>query len=156
MKNKYFLLASRVIVGAFFAWAGALKVLHPLGFADDIMAYGVFPKGLAFVAALTLPWGEVVCGVLLLIGLFRRAAALVISALLAAFIILVIVTMARGVDLVCGCLGALSGKVGWKLLAQDIVLSILALTVLGSRSTTLSLDGKRSLRGAGDKLRPPL
>jgi uncharacterized membrane protein YphA (DoxX/SURF4 family) len=150
MKNKYFLLACRVIVGAFFIWAGALKVFHPLGFAGDIMAYGIFPRGLALIAALTLPWIEVVCGALLLISFFRRAAALVISALLAAFILLVIITMARGVDLVCGCLGALSGKVGWKLLAQDIVLLILALTVLGSRAMELSLDGKRSLRGAGD------
>jgi uncharacterized membrane protein YphA (DoxX/SURF4 family) len=150
MKNKHFLLGFRLIVGAFFVWAGALKVFHPLGFADDIMAYGLFPRGLALIAALTLPWVEVVCGALLLIGLFRRAAALVIAALLVAFIILVVITMARGLDLVCGCLGALSGKVGWKLLAQDIVLLFLALTVLGSRSTALSLDGKRSLRGAGD------
>lgn len=145
-----------MIVGAFFIWAGAIKVFHPLAFADDIMAYGLFPQGLALVAALTLPWVEVSCGVLILVGLCRRAAALVISALLAAFIILVVVTMARGVDLVCGCLGALSGKVGWKLAAQDIVLLFLSLIVLGSRSAELSLDGKLRRHAAEARLQPPL
>jgi len=154
IKNRNFLLAFRVIVGAFFVWSGGLKVLHPLVFADNILAYGVFPMGLAFIAALTLPWVEVVCGILLLIGLFRRAAALVISALLVAFIILVIVTMARGVDTVCGCLGALSGKVGWKLLTQDVVLLCLALNTLISPKSFLALDAvHKNLRGtrqAGD------
>ncbi len=147
IRNKYLLLAFRLIVGAFFVWAGALKVIHPLAFAQDILDYHVFPASLAFFLGLTLPWVELICGFLLMLGLFRRASVLIISALLYSFIVLVVFTMARGLDLICGCLGPLSGKVGWQLLGQDIVLLALSLVLFLSPSAELSLDGK---------LRPPV
>jgi uncharacterized membrane protein YphA (DoxX/SURF4 family) len=150
IRNKYVLLAFRLVVGAFFVWAGALKVIHPLAFVQDILDYRVFSQAVAFFLGLTMPWVELVSGLLLMLGLYRRASALIISALLASFIILIVVTMARGLDLICGCLGPLSGKVGWKLVGQDVLLLLFSLIVFFSRSAELSLDGKLGLRGAGD------
>ena len=149
IRNKYVLLAFRLIVGAFFVWAGALKVIHPLAFAQDILDYHVFPASLAFFLGLTLPWVELIFGFLLMLGLFRRASAFIISALLFSFIVLVIFTLARGLDLVCGCLGPLSGKVGWQLLGQDIILLLFSVIAFFSRSAELSLDGivRRSGKG---------
>ena len=149
IRNKYVLLAFRLIVGAFFVWAGALKVIHPLAFAQDILEYHVFPASLAFFLGLALPWVELICGLLLILGLYRRASALIILGLLFSFIVLIVFTMARGIDLVCGCLGPLSGKVGWTLLGQDIILLFFSLIVLFSRSAELSLDGKLGRSGEG-------
>jgi uncharacterized membrane protein YphA (DoxX/SURF4 family) len=99
---------------------------------------------MCFLVGLTLPWVELAAGLLLVLGLFRRAAALVAAVMLAGFILLVAVTMVRGLDLSCGCFGSLSGKVGWTLLIQDILLLVMAASVLLSSDPRLSLDGLRS------------
>jgi len=143
-RNKYLLLAFRLVVGGVFIWSGMLKVLDPLGFAQNVEAYELFPRWMCLLVAVTLPFVEVVTGLLLVLGLFRRAAALIACGLLSGFIILVAVTMVRGLDLSCGCFGSFSGKVGWPLLVQDIVLLFMALYVFLSRNTFLSLDHLRS------------
>jgi putative oxidoreductase len=143
VKNKYALLAFRLIVGGVFIWSGALKILHPLDFAQNIAAYELFPKWICLLVGLALPWVEEVTGLLLVLGLFRRGAALVASGMLAAFILLVSVTMIRGLSLTCGCFGSFSGKVGWTLLVQDVVLLFLALNVVISSLSFLALDRQK-------------
>src|SRR5207249_4362814 len=54
------------------------------------------------------PWVEVIAGVLLLLGVWTRAAATVLSGLLIVFIILIVQAIGRGLDLECGCFGKLS------------------------------------------------
>ena len=149
IKNRYILFAFRLVVGGVFIWSGMLKILHPLGFAQNVAAYELFPKWMVILVAVSLPWVEATVGLLLVVGLFRRAAALVACGMLTAFILLVSVTMVRGLSLTCGCFGSLSGKVGWTLLGQDIVLLLFSLIVLFSRSTELSLDGKLARSGEG-------
>jgi len=144
IKNRYVLLAFRLVLGGVFIWSGTLKVLHPLEFAQNVAAYKLFPQWMCFLAGMALPWVELAAGLLLVLGLFRRAAALVAAGLLAGFIILVAVTMLRGLDLSCGCFGSFSGKVGWALLVQDIVLLALAVSVFLSSDPRLSLDRLRS------------
>ena len=144
IKNRIARLVFRLIVGGVFIWSGTLKVLHPLEFAQNVAAYELFPQWMCFLAGLTLPWVELAAGLLLVLGLFRRAAALVAAGMLAGFILLVAVTMVRGLDLSCGCFGSLSGKVGWTLLVQDILLLVMAASVLLSSDPRLSLDGLRS------------
>ncbi len=134
------LFAFRLIVGGVFIWSGMLKILHPLDFAQNVAAYELFPQWMSLLAGLALPWVEAVAGLLLVLGLFRRGAALVAAGLLLSFIVLVAVTMVRGLSLTCGCFGSFSGKVGWTLLVQDVMLLILSLNVLTSRSIWLALD----------------
>lgn len=139
--NRWVLLAFRAAVGGVFFWAGMLKVLDPLAFARGIEAYRVFPRPAAFFLALTLPYIEVACGALLVLGLLRRPAALTASAFLAGFVVLVAATMARGLDVSCGCFGSFSGKADLRLLVQDVVLLALSVLILFSRRDPLSLDG---------------
>ncbi len=140
VRNRYILFAFRLIVGGVFIWSGILKAIHPLDFAQNVSAYKVFPGWMSLAIAACLPWVETAAGVLLVGGLFRRGAALVTSGMLAGFIILVAGTMARGLDLTCGCFGSLSGRVGWPLLVQDIVLLYLSLNLLLSSRSFAELD----------------
>src|SRR4030042_7190890 len=96
IRNRWLLLLLRVIVGGVFIWAGALKIVDPLDFAQSIKNYQVVPHSLAFLAAVVLPWVEVLSGAFLIIGLYRRSSALIISLRLAGVIALVALALARG------------------------------------------------------------
>ncbi len=129
IRNRWLLLLFRLVVGAVFIWAGVLKVVDPLGFAESIMNYQVFPRGLAFIVALVLPWVEVIAGGLLIVGLFRRSSALLISLMLIGFIGLVALALARGIDTSCGCFGSLSRRADLSLILVDVGLLYLVLCV---------------------------
>lgn len=118
--NRYLLFLFRLIVGGVFIWAGALKIADPLGFAQNIDNYRIFPHFMSFFLALTLPWVEVVAGAMLILGIWRRPNSLVTSLMLAAFIVLVFSAVIRGIDTDCGCFGSLSGKADIKLMVMDI------------------------------------
>ena len=129
IRNKWVLLGSRLVVGGLFIWAGVLKIIDPLGFGQSIENYRFFPHGLAFIIAIILPWVEVLSGVFLIIGLFRRSSALIISVLLIGFIGLVAMAMLRGIDTTCGCFGSLSRKADLSLILMDTGMLFLALNV---------------------------
>jgi putative oxidoreductase len=58
----------------------------------------------------------------LIVGLFKKTSALLISSMLAFFIVLVAVTMIRGLDVECGCFDTFSHKADWKLILEDAVM----------------------------------
>jgi len=130
IRHKYLLLIFRLIVGGAFFAAGLLKVGDPIEFAQNIKNFRVVSYELSFLAALILPWIEILCGALLLTGILRRPSALLVSGLLVGFIVLVGVTMARGIDTDCGCFGSLSHKADWLLLVQDGILLFLSVNIL--------------------------
>lgn len=129
----------RIVVGGVFIWAGLLKILDTLEFAQSIANYRVFSRDLSFLIALVLPWFEVLCGILVILGIFRSASSLCLSGLLGAFLILITVTILRGLDVDCGCFGSIGRHVDYRLLLTDIVLLYMTLNIfvtsLRSRST---------------------
>ncbi len=138
IRNKWFLLASRLVVGAVFIWAGALKIGDPLDFALSIKNFQFFPHDLIFFIAVILPWLEVVSGGLLVIGIFKRSSAAILSLLLAGFIGLVAFALVRGIDTSCGCFGSLSRRADLSLILADAVLLFLSFNVFltGGRSAS--------------------
>jgi putative oxidoreductase len=129
IRNKYLLFAFRLIVGGLFIYAGILKIADPLGFAQDIKNYRLLPQEICFFTALILPWLEVLAGACLIAGLFKKTSALLISGMLAFFIVLVAVTMIRGLDVECGCFGTFSRKADWGLIVEDLIMLGMSLTV---------------------------
>ncbi len=129
IRDKYILIAFRLVVGGIFIWAGVSKIIDPLGFAQNIVNYRVFPEGISSFLALVLPWIEVICGAFLILGIFRSASALLLSCFLVVFLVLITVTLIRGIDIDCGCFGSLSGKVDYKLILMDSVLLFFSLNI---------------------------
>lgn len=119
----------RLAVGGIFIWAGLLKVVDPLDFAQDIANYRVFSRDLSFLIAIVLPWLEILCGVLVIIGVFRAPSSLLLSGLLSLFLILITATLIRGLDVDCGCFGSIGRHVDLRLLVTDIVLLYLTLNI---------------------------
>ena len=130
IKNKTLLILLRLVLGGLFIYAGAVKVLDPLGFAQNIRNYDLVGQSLSFIAAVVLPWLEILAGLALAAGVWKRASALIISGLLVFFIVLTLVTIARGLDVDCGCFGALSRKSGFGVILEDLGMLFMGLGLL--------------------------
>jgi len=130
IKNKTLLILLRLVLGGLFIYAGAVKVLDPLGFAQNIRNYDLVGQSLSFIAAVVLPWLEILAGLALAAGVWKRASALIISGLLVFFIVLTLVTIARGLDVDCGCFGALSRKSGFGVILEDLGMLFMGLCLL--------------------------
>ena len=130
VKNRTVLLVFRIVLGGLFVYAGAVKALAPLDFAQGIRNYQLVGQSLSFIAALVLPWLEILAGAFLIAGIWKRGAALVVSGLLVFFVALTIATMARGLDVDCGCFGAIDRKAGLGVILEDMALLYLGLCAL--------------------------
>lgn len=119
----------RLAAGAVFIWAGLLKVADPLEFAQDIANYHVFSRNLSFLIALVLPWLEILCGILVIVGIFRMSSSLLLSCLLSLFLVLIAVTLIRGLDVECGCFGSIGRHVDFRLLITDFILLYLTVNI---------------------------
>jgi putative oxidoreductase len=134
VRHKALLVVFRLVLGGLFVYAGVLKVVAPLEFAQDIRNYRLVGQSLSFLAAIVLPWLEILAGLFLIAGVWKRGAALVITGLLVFFIVLTLVTMIRGLDVDCGCFGAVSRRSGWGVVIEDLGMLYLGLCVLLSHS----------------------
>jgi putative oxidoreductase len=130
VRNRTVLLVFRIVLGGLFIYAGAVKIAAPLDFAQSVRNYRLAGQSLSFLAALILPWLEVLAGAFLVAGIWTRGAALVVSGLLVFFIALTVVTMLRGLDIDCGCFGAVDRKAGWSVILEDLGMLYLGLCVL--------------------------
>ena len=103
------LLALRILLAAVFIYAGAQKIGKPLLFADEIHAYGVIGYGPPiYVAAIVLPWLEILCGVSLVTGIMLRGSALLLLVLNAVFIAVIAVRSASIVRCDSACFRCVS------------------------------------------------
>jgi cobalt-zinc-cadmium efflux system protein len=105
------IIVGRVFLGLLFLYASIDKILHPGAFAEIVYNYHILPDGLIYVAAVVLPWSELVLGLFLVLDLWLLGAALVSSALLAVFLAAIAFNMGRGLDVSCGCFASATESV---------------------------------------------
>ena len=121
--NIYFTILCWIIA-AIFIYAGIGKIINPAKFAVDIDNYRMLPYVLVTITAIVLPWVEVLCGLLLIFGKWKKGAALILFSLSFIFLIAISSVLLRGLDISCGCF-AESGeaiRIGYKKLFENIVL----------------------------------
>lgn len=95
----------RRVVGAALFAAGALKLGGATAFAEAIANYRLLPAAANQILGVALPWWEISTGVLLLLGLWPRAASILAAGLFGAFFVATASALARGLDVACGCFG---------------------------------------------------
>jgi putative oxidoreductase len=98
----------RLLAGGIFLVAGVLKVLDPARFAADIDHFRLLKYFAVAPLALYLPWLEIICGLAVFAGAWRRSALGLLLALTIVFIAAIISAWMRGLDIRCGCFGAAS------------------------------------------------
>ena len=121
-KNLIARRALEIILGGLFFYAGLQKLLHPYEFAEAVMAYQLVPETLVGVVVAVLPWVEIAAGLCLAAGLKRRSCLLILSGLLAAFLVVILITLARGLKIDCGCGLFFQRQVGLMAIAEDLFL----------------------------------
>ena len=123
-------LVLRVVLAVLLLFHGMSKVIGGVGFVTGMLAKVGLPAGLGYLVYI----GEVVAPALILVGLFTRAAALI-----------VVVNMIVALLLVhTGQFFSLSDTGGWALELQGMYLgSAVALALLGA--------GRYSIGGAGGR-----
>jgi uncharacterized membrane protein YphA (DoxX/SURF4 family) len=125
-------LAFRIILGSLFLYAGIAKIVDPMGFALSIYNYKLLPDGLIHVAAILLPWLEVIVGGSLLLGIGAAGGALIATALFSIFAGALTINLIRGLDIACGCFStaASGGSISGFYLLRDLSLLLMSLQVL--------------------------
>jgi uncharacterized membrane protein YphA (DoxX/SURF4 family) len=93
---------ARLAVALLFIYTGYTKVLDPATFVKEVRTYTLMPLVLSNAAALILPWVEIIAGLSLITGVWRREARLLLAAMLVVFI----VAKAAGHQGDCGCVPA--------------------------------------------------
>jgi putative oxidoreductase len=111
-----------IVLGGLFFYAGLQKLLHPYEFAEAVMAYRLIPEILVGVVAAILPWVEIAAGLCLVVGLKRRSCLIILSGLLVGFLVIILVTMARGLKIDCGCGLFSQRQVGPAAIMEDLFL----------------------------------
>jgi ribA/ribD-fused uncharacterized protein len=135
--------------GAFF-YAGVQKRLEPYQFAEAILAYDLLPQTLVGLVAAVLPWVEIASGFFLALGYLleipgrllkmlglalgdklvggikRRSCLLLIILQLGLILVVLFITLARGLKIDCGCGLIWARKVGWGIITEDLLLLAVA------------------------------
>jgi uncharacterized membrane protein YphA (DoxX/SURF4 family) len=139
-------VVARLVVGGVWLAAGVSKIGDPEGSVRAVRAYQLVPDPLERTVGYALPLLEICLGVLLVIGLAQRLAAIASAVLLAGFIVGISAAWARGLQIECGCFGG-GGAAGddataaykWDI-ARDVGLLVLAGLLAWRPTSRLAVD----------------
>ncbi len=123
---------SRVLVGGLFIFSGVIKMNDPVGFAFKLEEYFgedvlnlPFLQPLALYLAVFLVILEVLLGVFLLLGVYKRFTLWSLAGMMAFFTFLTFYSAYFNKVTDCGCFGDAIPLTPWESFSKDVVLSIL-------------------------------
>lgn len=103
LTHPWLTVRTQIALGIFFIVAALPKIADPPSFAHMVYNYRLLPGPLVNLATLTMPWAELLMGVALICGIWRRTAAVLVGALLVVFIVAISINLLRGNAIDCGC-----------------------------------------------------
>ena len=103
LTHPWLTIRVQIALGIIFVVAAWPKLLDPPSFAHMIYNYRILPSGLINLAALVMPWVEVIAGLCLILGVWVRPARWIVGTMLVVFMIAIAVNLARGNAIDCGC-----------------------------------------------------
>jgi len=120
--HRWVALPVRVYLGGVFLYACFHKILDPHRFAIDVATYQLLPLSFVNLLAVTLPWIELAAGLMLVLGIRTRAAAVLVSGMMVLFMAALLWALHLGLDMSCGCFassGAESDPISLRTVARD-------------------------------------
>lgn len=146
-------LPARLVLGGLFGLAAFKKLQDPQSFAEAIKGFKIIDPAtqghLIVSGAFAIPWVEMTAAVLLVLGLWTRAAALTIGLALLGFIAALVSVITRDLDAGCSCFGDLElfcpRGVGWCQVARNALLLLPAAYLVWRGGGRIALD--RQSRG---------
>lgn len=145
------MILARMIVGGMFVYLAFHKIVDPVQFLKDVREYRLLPESPSYyinLTAISMPWIEILCGLLLMIGFWLRGAAAIVLAMMVAFTTAIFLRAMGvfndggiafcGIEFDCGC-G--SGVINiCKKLIINLSLIGLSIIVVVSRSRRFAIE----------------
>ena len=103
LTHPWLTIRVQLALGAIFIIAALPKIADPPSFAHMIYNYRILPAGLINISSLVMPWVELLCGIALVLGVWRRPALAIVTILLVLFVAAISFNLARGNAIDCGC-----------------------------------------------------
>ena len=157
LRSPWLTVRVQIALGAIFVAAALPKIADPPAFAHMIYNYRMLPGAAVNAVALLLPWIELLAGIALILGVWRREAAAVAGLLLLVFIAAIAFNLARGHAVDCGCFDVkaagktrpeLLTEMRWVLLRDVGMLLLVAQVLSATRFSRRTPLGTR-YRGSG-------
>jgi len=139
-------LVFRFVLGFLFMTAGLAKIADPISFFSTLMGFRLFPDLFLPLLTVTLPWLELILGLMLLTGLMIRPGSLLLLMLNIAFSIIILTVVIRGIEIDCGCFGMLSDmfpipdQADMKAVIRNLIFAAMSLDIFRSRNNIFSLE----------------
>ncbi|HEV8432632.1 MAG TPA: MauE/DoxX family redox-associated membrane protein [Thermoanaerobaculia bacterium] len=103
LAHPWLTIRVQIALGIFFVVASLPKLGDPPSFAHMVYNYRIVPGALINLMALTMPWLELLCGLALILGIWKDAARTLIALLLLVFIVAISINLMRNNAIDCGC-----------------------------------------------------
>ncbi|MBK8981502.1 MAG: DoxX family membrane protein [Ignavibacteria bacterium] len=148
LTNKYFLFLLRLILGVVFIYASLDKLYNQEEFSRAIYNYKFFPEIFINIFAIVVPYLEIICGILIITGIYLRGSSLIITLMLFFFIIALTQAYIRGLDISCGCfsLETVSNKSDiLQRIIEDILLIIASIIVFIQSIKSKTINNKEKV-----------
>ena len=133
-----FLFAAVSYIGWIFISASLDKIVDPSSFSKSISNYEITPYWINNLLALFFPWIELICGILMFVGLyyfFKNKSKLIdipnniIILMLLWFIFILSIAVYRDLDIDCGCGISDDNTTPFEKLIEDIYLLIISIII---------------------------
>ena len=147
--RRYIDWALRLIVGGVFVYAGWAKRNEGIEFADSVASFQILPNALIVPFMLSIVPFEISAGAMVLTGYRKRVGALALLIMSTIYCIAILVALARGLSISCGCFGTSAvGANPWIDLGRDLLLAA-ACGILYRILMRADLAGSPSFSGKG-------
>ena len=142
LTSPWLTIRVQIGLGAIFLVAALPKIADPPGFAHMIYNYRLVPGAFVNALGLVMPWVEILAGLALILGVWRREAAIVCGLLILVFLVAIGINLARGHAVDCGCFDVhAAGKsreeqlsdMRWVLIRDVGILLLVAQVLLATR-----------------------
>jgi len=115
----------RIILGFIFLASSIEKIIYPDIFASIVVKYQILPLWSVNALSIWLSYLEAVVGIMLILGLWEKASAILASGMCMLFLIFLSSALLRGIKLNCGCFfleTSTSSPRSWATLWQEALL----------------------------------
>jgi uncharacterized membrane protein YphA (DoxX/SURF4 family) len=134
-----------LVLAAVLLISGVIKAWDARETIVAVRAYQLVPESLVGAVAAVLPYLEIALGLLLLIGLATRLAAVLAAVVMVVFVAAVTSVAARGLSIDCGCFGGggevAAGQTAYTAeILRDLGLLAMAVYLTIRPDTPLSVD----------------
>jgi len=130
LNSKYLLYLSQILLSIIFIFSGIEKISDVNYFSISLNNYKIFPLFSQNIIVIIFPWIELIFGILLLFGFYKKEISMIFAFFLFGFIVLIFISILRGLDIECGCFGTLSSvKIGYMKIYENILLLIISLHI---------------------------